>query len=240
MLPPEGPGGEDGGRRPPAQRGRAYSAFVGLAFLALMAVATLNTLNARNAGILGASPSDRGWPLPEFAVPRALSSLEGDANVYQDDCSTAQNPCPPGDRHPSACNITTRGAIRVCDLFDKPLAISFLFLKGASCVSAQDALDRVARRFRGRVNFLIVDVRDDRDQLRRTIREHGWTVPVGYDADGAVSDLYRVGVCPTVQYAFPGGIFEGADFGDDVSVQGIEQHLRRLLRESRRREPGRA
>ena len=87
------------------------------------------------------------------------------------------------------------------------------------------------------MNFLIVDVRDDRDQLRRTIQDHGWTVPVGYDADGAVSDLYRVGVCPTIQYAYPGGIFEGADFGN-VDQQGIEAHVKRLLAGSRRRAEG--
>ena len=31
-------------------------------------------------------------------------------------------------------------------------------------------------------------------------------MPVGYDRDGAVSDLYRVGGCPTVAFAYPGGI----------------------------------
>jgi hypothetical protein len=233
-MPPED------GKRKEGGRGRAYSAFVGLAFLLLVVVATLNTLGTDNGGILGASPSDRGWALPEFAVPRAQAALTGDANVFQDDCATSENPCPADQRHPSACNITTPGAVRVCDLFDKPLAISFLFLRGSNCITAQDAFNAAARRFRGRVNFLILDIRDDRDQLRSTIAEHGWTVPVGYDADGAVSDLYRVGVCPTVQYSFPGGIFEGADFGSDVNQANIEAHLRRLIAESKRREPGRS
>src|SRR5439155_9238103 len=147
-------------------------------------------------GILGTSKSDRGFPLPEFAVPDARSDATGDANVFQDNCETSQNPCPEDQHHPAACQITVPDAIRVCDLFDKPLAISFLFLRGTDRVGAQDAFDAVARRYRGRVNFLIVDVRDDRDQLRRTIQDHGWTVPVGYDADGAVSDLDRVGVRP--------------------------------------------
>ena len=34
----------------------------------------------------------------------------------------------------------------------------------------------------------------------------GWDVPVGIDRDGAVSNLYRVGVCPTIFLAYPGGI----------------------------------
>jgi hypothetical protein len=235
MPPEEGNKGDEA-----RKQARTYSAFVGLAFLALIVVASINLLNTNNQGILGSNPSDRGWPDPEFAVPRALSSVDADANVYQDDCSTADNPCPADKRHPSACNISVKGAIRVCDLFDKPLAISFLFLKGTNCVTAQDAFNQAAQKYRGRINFLIVDVRDDRDELRQTIADRGWTVPVGYDADGAVSDLYRVGVCPVVQYSFPGGIFEGADFGNDVNTRGIESHLRRLIAESSRREPGRA
>jgi len=221
----------------PQNPGRRYSTFVGLAFLVLIAIATLNTIGTEGGGILGTSKTDRGFPLPEFAVPDARSDATGDANVFQDNCETSQNPCPEDQRHPAACQITVPDAIRVCDLFDKPLAISFLFLRGTDCVGAQDAFDAVARRYRGRVNFLIVDVRDDRDQIRRTIQDHGWTVPVGYDADGAVSDLYRVGVGPTIQYAYPGGIFEGADFGN-VDQQGIEAHVKRLLAGSRRRAEG--
>ena len=36
-------------------------------------------------------------------------------------------------------------------------------------------------------------------------------MPVGYDRDGAVSNLYRVGGCPTLVYAYPGGILERAE-----------------------------
>jgi hypothetical protein len=229
-MPPD----SDGGERPAAP-GRRYSTFVGLAFFLLIVVATLNTIGTEEGGILGTSESDRGLPLPEFAIPDVAGSLEGDANVYQDDCSSSANPCPAGDRRTPACQIDVEGAIRVCDLFDRPLAISFLFLRGSDCLAAQDAFDHVARRYGDRVNFLIVDVRDDRDELRQTVAERGWDVPVGYDADGAVSDLYRVGVCPTVQYAYPGGIFEGADFGDEVNEEDMAAHVRRLIAGSARR-----
>jgi hypothetical protein len=229
-MPPEGE------RRDAPAPGRRCSTFVGIAFVVLIVIATFNTIGTEEGGILGTSDSDRGFPLPEFAVPDARGALEGDANVYQDDCASSANPCPADDRRTPACQVDLQGAIRVCDLFDRPLAISFLFLRGSQCLAAQDAFDRVAARYRGRVNFLIVDVRDDRGELRDTIEERGWRVPVGYDADGAVSDLYRVGVCPTVQYAYPGGIFEGADFGDDVNEGSIARHVRRLLTASAHRE----
>ena len=55
------------------------------------------------------------------------------------------------------------------------------------------------------MNFLSLDVRDDRDTVRELVREHGWKMPVGYDRDGAVASLYKVGGCPTFAYVYPGG-----------------------------------
>ena len=126
--------------------------------------------------------------------------------------------------------------IRVCDLFDKPLVISFWFTRGADCLPTQDAVDEVARRFAGRVNFLSIDVRDDRDQAAAIVREHGWRLPVGWDADGAVSNLYRVGGCPTVAFAYPGGLLSRATIGSEqLSEQQLSDDVERLLAASRRR-----
>src|ERR1044071_7574055 len=140
-----------------------YSVAVGLIFLAVIVVATVQTIGSGGGGegtlVLDRQPPR--WPLPEFAVPAAASQLEGDANVAQDDCESAAVPCPQDARRRPACRVDLAGAIRVCDLFDRPLVISFWFLKGASCLPTQDAVDAVARRFRGRVNFLSIDVRDD-------------------------------------------------------------------------------
>jgi hypothetical protein len=36
-------------------------------------------------------------------------------------------------------------------------------------------------------------------------RRHGWTFPVAVDRDLSVFNLYRVAVCPTTVFAFPGG-----------------------------------
>ena len=126
--------------------------------------------------------------------------------------------------------------IRVCDLFDKPLVISFWFTRGGDCVPTQDVVDDVASEYRGRVNFLSIDVRDDRDEVRRVIDERGWRMPVGHDADGAVSNIYRVGVCPTVAFAYPGGILQSAAVGStELSEADLTADVEALIRESRRR-----
>ena len=230
--PPRRPRGlASPGAPKPASR---YSYFVGLAFVAIIVIALLNLLRDDDAGVLG--PGENGTPLPEFAVPDALGTSDADANVFQDDCGSSNNPCPDDQQRTPACEIDSADAIRVCDLFDKPLAISFWFTRGGDCLPTQDAFDAVASRYRGRVNFLSVDVRDDRARVAGIVRDRSWSVPVGLDPDGAVSNLFRVAVCPTIVLAYPGGILDEAEFqGGNYDAAEIRGFVDELLGDSRER-----
>ena len=212
-----------------------YSLIAGLIFAAVIVIATINTLESKDGGTLGLDKVARRWPLPEFAVPNAAGRLEGDANVAQDNCATADTPCG-SPRHP-ACRIRTPGAIRVCDLFGRPLVLSFWFSHGGNCVAQQDVVNRVYARYRGRVNFLSLNVRDDRETVRELIGNRGWRMPVGYDRDGAVDGLYRVGGCPTFAYVYPGGTLEDASVGE-LTVPQLEARVGALLRATRAAEDG--
>jgi hypothetical protein len=206
-----------------------YSIVVGLLFLAVIAVAAVNTIGGGGGGeTLGLDRLPARWPLPEFAVPAGAGRLEGDANVAQDDCETSSIPCPEDSQRTPACRIDAAGAIRVCDLFDRPLVISFWFSRGSGCVDQQDVVERLHRRYRGEVGFLSLDIRDDRDTLRDLMRRRGWTMPVGYDRDGAVAGLYGVGGCPTFAYVYPGGTLQSAGIGDLGAAQ-LAQRVERLL-----------
>jgi hypothetical protein len=209
-----------------------YSLIVGLLFAGIIVIAALHTVSSNDNQTLGLDTLPSHWALPEFAVPAAAGRLEGDANVAQDDCESARTPCPSGSRRRSACHITTPGAIRVCDLFARPLVLSFWFAHGGNCVEQQDIVSRVYRRYRGRVYFLSLDIRDDREAVRKLIRERGWQMPVGFDRDGAVASLYRVGGCPTFAYAYPGGTLQDASVGE-LTVAQLEAHVRKLLHATR-------
>jgi thiol-disulfide isomerase/thioredoxin len=230
---PAGEGGEAGkgqGRPRPAA---IYSAIVGLVFIAVIAVAGVNLLSNEDSGVLG-SGDEGDLPLAQFAVPDARSDLQGDANIAQDDCESPGIPCPEADRRTPACEVQVPGAIRVCDLFGRPLVLSFWFTRGGDCEAQEDAFETVYRRFRDRVNFLAVDVRDDTDEVRRLISERGWTHPVGLDRDGALSNLYRVGGCPTFVYAYPGGILESTTIGE-LDQQQLSSRVEKLIVASRER-----
>jgi len=208
-----------------------YSILVGLIFVAIVAVALINGVG-KDGGTLGLDQQQPRWPLPEFAVPAAAGRLEGDANIAQDDCSAAQLPCPADAERVPACRLREPGAIRVCDLFDRPSVLSFWFSKGGDCVNQQDIVSHLYSRYRGRVNFLSLDVRDDRETVRDLIRQHRWAMPVGYDRDGAVASLYRVGGCPTFAYVYPGGVLESAGIGN-LDAGELSDRIERLLRATR-------
>lgn len=214
-----------------------YSILVGLIFLAIVAVAFVSGVG-REDHTLGLEEQEARWPLPEFAVPAAAGRLEGDANIAQDDCATGSLPCPQSDRRTPACRVREPGSIRVCDLFGRPSVISFWFSKGGGdCVDQQDVVSRVYARYRGRVGFLSLDIRDDRGAVRELIRTHGWRMPVGYDRDGAVAGLYRVGGCPTFAYVYPGGTLQSASIGN-LGAGGLADRIGRLLRASSAAEGG--
>lgn len=213
-----------------------YSIVAGLLFVVVIAIALLST-SGEDSGTLGLDRQPARWPLPEFAVPAAAGGLEGDANVAQDDCESSRLPCPADARRAPACRVEAPGAIRVCDLFDRPAVISFWFGKGGGCVSQQDVVDRAFARYRGRVGFLSLDVRGDRESVRELVRARGWRMPVGYDRDGAVAALYRVGGCPTLAYVYPGGVLQAASIGE-LGERQLRGRIERLLRATRAAEAG--
>jgi hypothetical protein len=234
------PEGEPGPRRPqdiPVPRiGSRYTAVLGVLFLLILIGAGVNTFNNRDACILAINCRAADLPLSEFAVADARGSVKGDANIAQDDCETSQLPCPADRRRTPACKVRGAGVIRVCDMFDRPSVISFWFTRGApGCVPQQDVVDRVARRYRGKVKFLSLDVRDTRGKVRGLIADRGWTMPVGLDTDGAVSNLYRIGGCPTITYAYPGGILKTASRGE-LDQSELSRRVQRLIAASRQRE----
>jgi hypothetical protein len=234
----EGGGGDErrqgDGQGPGRPRPAAiYSAIVGLIFVAVVAVAGINALSTEDSGVLGTGDEgDR--PLAQFAVPDARAGVSGDANIAQIDCRVSAIPCPDGDRRTPACEVRAEGAIRVCDLFDRPLVLSFWFTRGGDCEAQQDVFETAYRRFDDRVNFLAIDVRDNGEEVRKLIAERGWTHPIGLDPDGALARLYRVGGCPTFLYAYPGGLLQSTSIGE-LDRRELRDRVEDLIAASARR-----
>jgi len=172
---------------------------VGLAGVALLLVAGFRTLATDGEGSRGLAA---GTKLPPFAMPTAASRSDADANI-----ATRPNSGPEGAR--PACSVRGREILNVCELAERgPVVLAFLATPSDRCLQQVDVLDRVAPRH-PEVRFAAVAVRGDHADLRRTVRERGWRLPVGYDHDGAVANLYRVAICPSLTFAQRGGEVAG-------------------------------
>lgn len=190
-----------------------YMTVVGMIFLVVVVIALFNTLKTTESGTVGIGDVGIGDKAAPFAVPLVMSELDGDANIDEKE----------------ACGVEGADVLRICDYFGRPLVMSFWFTKQASdCIDAQDTFDEVAARYRKQAGFVSINVRDDRDRVRELVTDHGWKVPVGYDRDGAVSNIYRVGGCPTFLFFRKGGVLESAEIGE-TSAERLGAQVRSLI-----------
>jgi thiol-disulfide isomerase/thioredoxin len=188
---------------------RRPAIFVGVIAVAVLAYILLNTLRTEGPGSRGLPAGSR---MPVFAVPLALSGLEGDANVSARACSVR------GAQILNSCQLAERG----------PVVLGFFAEPSERCDDEIDRLDGLRRRFPG-VQFAAVAIRGSRDDLRALVRERGWRLPVGYDHDGAVANAYAVAVCPTITLAHRGGEVLRTLLGtqDDSRLEAAIRELRR-------------
>jgi AhpC/TSA family len=178
-------------------------AVAGLAYI------TYNSLTTEGPGARGVA---EGRELPPFAIPLALSDLEGDANVSE-----------------RACQVRGPDVLNVCELAERgPVVLAFFAEPAERCDDEIDLLDRVRARH-PRVQFAAVAIRGDRDDLRRRVRERGWTLPVGHDRDGAVANAYAVAVCPTLTFAARGGEIRNTAIGSQTERE-LEAAVEELTR----------
>jgi len=63
------------------------------------------------------------------------------------------------------------------------------------------------------VSVILVDIREDRTKVARTVAERGYVAPVVLDRDGAVTDSYGVNATPTVFVVARDGTVVGRAIG---------------------------
>lgn len=194
--------------QPPAPRAKVQPArflwVVGAAAVVLVVVLGLTTL--RHGTERGARGLPNGTVMPPFAVPAAASKLDGDANI-----ATRSGEGEAG--HEPACTVRGDDIVNGCALREAgPVVLAFFAQNSEQCVAQLDAMQRVVGDVPG-VRFAAIAIRGNRANLRAMIRRHGWTFPVGYDRDGALTNAYHVQVCPQLTFARRGGRVVDTTFG---------------------------
>jgi peroxiredoxin len=209
-----------GSERPPAPPTtpapldtRRYGWGVGLLALALVVGFLLYTLTSHKSGTAGVPA---GQPLHLFAAPLAVSTLNGDSNLNP--------PCTLVRHDPRALNV--------CLLVKRgPLVLAFFVTNSSQCEREVDTMQALAgRRAFRRVQWAAVAVNGSHAATAKAVRRHGWTIPVAYDADGAVGGLYGVTACPLLELAERGGTVDQRLIGEHWLSQGaLAARVRTLL-----------
>jgi hypothetical protein len=185
-------------QRPPRRTPPRYGGYVGLLALLIIALITINTIVTKPNGVKGLAPGERA---PPFAVPLALGNLNGDAD-------TATRPDEGAAGRVPACQERGPQILNICELYEGAPVVLALFVDGGSCPDVLDEMQALAPSFPG-VRFAGVALKGDRDRLRKLIRTHRLSLPIGIDNDGALAALYKVGTCPQVSFLYPGGEVQG-------------------------------
>lgn len=211
LAPPPSPSRREPARRDPPPRrpggtspGRSYVWVVGVAALVLVLVLLATTI--RHGTDQGARGIPDGEAMPPFAVPTATGKLDGDANL-----ATRKGEGQAGDV--PACEVRGPDVLNGCALRDAgPVVLAFFTTRNQECIDQVDVLNRARTRMPG-VQVAAIAIRGDRGDLRKLVGDHGWTLPVGYDRDGALSNAYHVQVCPQITFARRGGRVAATTFG---------------------------
>ena len=206
-------------------RGRSGGGrIVGVLGIAILVAITINTALTKPNGATGIPPGQR---LAPFAVPLALSDLEGYANVatHARDGSAGEKP---------ACSVRGARIFNVCQLYEQGPVVLALFVDSGSCPGILDDMQKLEPSFPG-VRFAAVAIKGDRGQLRGLVRSRGLTFPVGIDKDGALAVLYKVASCPQVSFAYPGGVVQSKALLLRPSIATLRARIAELLTAARAR-----
>jgi hypothetical protein len=207
-------------RRPEVPRaGNKYAWLVGI--LMLMGLGVLlfaETIPNSGEAVQGPNPGQR---LPAFAAPSATGDKRGDANVCQD------RPCNKNAGTLPACKVRADGVVTVCPDDRRAVVLTFIVTRGTDCEPQVDRVERIRRDF-PEVRFVTVLSGDSHNEADGLARARGWRQPVAVDEDGAVVNLYGVGVCPATVFARDGRV-RSTKLGNLTEDQ-LRQEAERLIR----------
>lgn len=204
---------------PGAVSGHRHARLLGI--VAILAVAALSIQSAR-PDAPRATGVPAGEPLPPFAVVLATSDVvcddEGDpcdANVTTSGARAQRT----AGRRP-ACDVRGPTVLNVCELTERgPLVLGLSASRGASCLGSWDRLEPLARRHRG-LQVALVAIGGGLEELRTSVRRHGWSFPVGWDRDGILASVYGVVACPYFTVARWRGRVQGTVVGTRAASGG--------------------
>jgi hypothetical protein len=126
--------------------------------------------------------------------------------------------------------------LNLCDLRQRAFILTFMVTTGADCEPQVDRVERVRDEFPG-LEFAVLMSGNDLSEAGAIVERRGWRQPVGVDRDGAVVNLYGIGICPVTVFGLPGGVVFETNLGNltESELRQKAGRLERRMREGPRR-----
>jgi hypothetical protein len=212
----------------PEPTGPRYGRYVGILGVLIVVLFVINTTLSKSHGVGGIEPGHR---LAPFAVPLALGTVNGDADIatHADDGEAGKRP---------ACSVRGAGILNVCELYEQGPVVLALFIDAGSCprvLSEMQALARVGGHQFSGVRFAGVALEGERGKLRALIRARNLSIPIGFDSDGALAALYKVVSCAQVTFAYPGGVVQSKPLLEVPAPATLRMRVSELAQAARAR-----
>jgi cytochrome c biogenesis protein CcmG, thiol:disulfide interchange protein DsbE len=165
-------------------------------------------------GLLGAGCTAASEPTPSIPAVPAVNAAE--AAMLPTDLNELPDMDPSGFE---ALLEQVRGT---------PMVVNVWAAWCVPCRAEAPELAKAAERYGSRIQFLGIDVLDNRTDARAFREEYGWIYPSVFDADHAIpTSLGYIGQPVTLFYAADGTLVGAVD--GQVSATRLEQGIRHLL-----------
>jgi peroxiredoxin len=189
---------------------RRYRWMIGIFGIALVIAFSVYMFSTRGVQTAGVPAGSR---LHNIVAPLAGSGLTGAANT---------NPhCNPAHPNPQALNLCAR----------TPIVLALFATGSTDCKNEVNTVQAVSHQFpAGVAEFAAVAVAASGATTEKLVRSHHWTIPVAYDPDGRVGELYGVSICPLVELAYRGGVVADRLIGNHwLSAPALAAKVRAML-----------
>jgi hypothetical protein len=220
---------EEGTARP-GSAGAAASAmkssrsrYVAAAALLFIVISSVGAVLGKHRGVAGVAAEK---PIPVFAVPLALGTVVGEADLARHANEGSNGKVP-------ACRERGPGILNICALYERTPVVLALFVSGG-CGSVIGDLQRVSASFPN-IRFAAVALNGNRSELRRLIQQERVRLPVGVDTGGSLSLAYGLVSCPQIIFAYPGGEAQGRPLTSDPGPSALATRVDELERNARAR-----
>ncbi|HEY5343190.1 MAG TPA: hypothetical protein VIJ66_05970 [Solirubrobacteraceae bacterium] len=204
--------------------GRPYGRYLGLLAVLIVVLVSINAALTKSNGSVGLEPGHR---LPPFAVPLARGDVNGAADIATRANEGAAGKVP-------ACAERGRGILNICELYEQGPVVLALFVDLGSCPRILSDMQALAPSFPN-VRFAGVEIKGGRGELLQLIGEKSLSIPIGFDSEGVLADVYKLVSCPQVSFAYPGGVVQSRALLERPALATLRARVSELVRASRAR-----